>query len=58
MQPKAGDPSDAGLVWPGFSLCYPQAYHQKKQSIRSAFMNATVDKNGIRPLMSPLPSHR
>lgn len=30
----------------------------KKQSIRSAFMNATVDKNGIRPLMSPLPSHR
>ena len=30
MQPKAGDPSGAGLVWPGFSLCYPQAYHQKK----------------------------
>lgn len=30
----------------------------KKQSIRSAFMNATVDKNGIRPLMYPLPSHR
>lgn len=33
MQPKAGDPSGAGLVWPGFSLCYPQAYHQKIQSI-------------------------
>lgn len=31
---------------------------QSEQSIRSAFMNATVDKNGIRPLMSPLPSHR